>query len=170
MIEHRDGDIFEQTDLDYIIHQCNLFHTFGSGIASTIAKKFPYAAEYDRACGKTGDRSRLGTFLVADDPKMMRISIVNSYSQDGLRATNRTTNYSALGKVLFDLEQYLRSREMPGDRSTILGIPHKIGCGLAGGDWGVVLPMIESAFSKSRIKTVICFLSESPKNNRLTSS
>lgn len=147
MIEQRAGDIFEQKDIDYIIHQCNLFWTFGSGIAAEIKKRFPWAYEAD--CKTVyGSKSKLGWFSIAEG----KVGIVNIYSQNGISATHRQTNYAAMGKALFDLEG------MYNENKVVFGIPFGIGCGLGGGDWKVVRPIIESAFGESPVRVVICKL------------
>lgn len=162
MIEHRRGSLFDQRDLNYLAHQCNLFQTFGSGIAKEIKTRFPWAHAADCRTWR-GDRSRLGGSLLvyAPNTKWPINGIFNLYCQDGISATNRTTHYAAMGKIFFELEAYLRERkEDPTYRheDLVLGLPHGIGCGLAGGDWKVVLPIIESAFGNSPVKVVICKL------------
>lgn len=160
MIEYRDGDIFNQTDLDYIVHQCNLYHVFGSGIAKIIRQKFPWAYEAD-CHTRRSDRDKLGTYKLANAPstRVPISGIFNMYSQDGISSTERTTNYAAMGRALWDIEkelvQFKKSQFYPLE-SLVLGIPHKIGCGLAGGDWSIVLPIIQSVFENSAIKSVIC--------------
>lgn len=161
VIEDRIGDIFEQRhDLSIIVHQTNLYHIFGSGIASEIKKRYPYA--YAADCKTTkGDRDKLGSFTLGYDVKLMGPDIINLYSQDGISATHRTTHYAAMGKALFDLERWICDNRHPDDQT--VGIPHGIGCGLAGGDWNVVRPIIESAFGNSAIKAVICRLPSKKK-------
>ncbi len=141
--------------VDYIIHQANLFCTFGSGIAAEIKRRYPYAYEADCKTAK-GDYKKLGAYEIVHDCKLMKPSIINAYSQDGISAVHRTTNYAAVGKIFFDLEKQLREEHFPGDSPTTLGIPYKIGCGLAGGDWNVVRAIVYSAFEKSSIHAVIC--------------
>lgn len=160
MIEHRRGDIFEQRDLHCIVHQCNLYHTFGNGIAKAIKSKYPWAYEADKNHGAKGDRTRLGTYEIVHWVKMLGgvSSIVNAYCQDGLSSTNRTTNYAAMGKILFSLERELAADCYPGDNQTVVGIPHGIGCGLANGSWSVVGELIHAAFENSPIRAVICRL------------
>lgn len=158
MIKEIEGDIFEhpyEKRLDCIIHQCNLYHTFGSGIAAEIKKRFPYAYKEDLETGR-GDESELGTYRIALDCKLMNPAIVNAYCQKGISATQRTTCYAAMGKVFFDLERQLVKEYNPGDNETVLGIPYKIGCGLGGGEWGVVYPIIKSVFENSPIVAIIC--------------
>lgn len=158
MIEVRLGDIFAQPDLDYVAHQCNLYHTFGSGIANTIKEKFPWAYEADIIHGIKGDMGRLGSYGIVDDPKCTRHGIINLYCQTGLHATDRVTHYAAMGKVLFDLEQKFVRDHFPGDNPTVIGIPYGIGCGLANGQWPIVEHLIYSAFEDSFVHVVICRL------------
>lgn len=160
MIEHRVGDLLEQLDLDFIAHQCNLYHTFGSGIARQIREKFPWAYAADCAYTK-GDRSRLGTYSlgIAPRPPETIEAVFNLYCQDGVSATHRTTDYDAMGKVLFSVERFLKEIKekfhYPED-DLFLGVPYKMGCGLAGGDWDIVLPIMEMVFADSPVTLVIC--------------
>ncbi len=150
MIQDRVGDIFEQKDLTHILHQANLYRTFGSGIAKEIKTRFPYAYHVDQLTHH-GARSKLGWFTIGEPPMgKSGPTIINLYSQDGISATQRTTHYAAMGKALFDLE------EMMNEEDIVIGIPHGLGCGLAGGDWHVVKAIIWSAFAKSPIKVVVC--------------
>ena len=150
MIEERVGDIFEQPDLTHIAHQCNLFHTMGSGIAKTIKEKFPEAYEADKRT-KFADRQKLGTCsgLFTTKP-----AIINLYCQDGIGGQDRQTNYAAMGAcfLLVEKELSLRASVEP----VKLGIPYKIGCGLGNGNWDVVYALIEAAFKKAQFTTVIC--------------
>jgi O-acetyl-ADP-ribose deacetylase (regulator of RNase III) len=161
VVEDRIGDIFEQQDLTHIVHQCNLFHCMGSGIAAEIARRFPEALAADKQT-LYGDRGKLGTysFCVVDPslPLMQTrptLTVINLYSQDGISAKHRTTHYAALGAALLHLERELSDFDSLVE-SPILGIPHGIGCGLAGGDWSIVRTIIESAFTKSPLRVIIC--------------
>jgi len=159
LIETRVGDIFEQEDLTHLIHQANLFHTFGSGIAREIARRYPLAEAADRRT-KYGSRAKLGTYStsVSSDTLLFGRTgpvIINLYSQDGLSATHRTTHYAALGAALLHLEYDFTDQENLME-FPVLGIPHGIGCGLAGGDWAVVRAIIDSAFKASPVRVVIC--------------
>jgi O-acetyl-ADP-ribose deacetylase (regulator of RNase III) len=149
MIEYRVGDIFDQLDLTHIAHQSNLYCTFGSGIAAVIKKKYPEAFAADCAT-KHGDMSKLGTFSMAfaDDGK----TVINLYAQIGIDSKHRTTSYDAMCKGLTELNRYLLNLNSP----IVLGIPYKIGCGLAGGSWIIVESIIRDVFEKSSVKVVIC--------------
>lgn len=156
VIEDRAGDIFAQGDLTHVVHQANLYHTFGSGIAKEIRRRFPDA--FRRDCKTvSGDRGRLGTYSWSCSSQGP--VIVNMYSQDGISSTHRTTHYAAMGKALMALEQEMTGGvAFKASERDALGIPYGMGCGLAGGDWDVVRPIIESVFATSPVKAVICRL------------
>lgn len=161
MIESRDGDIFEQKDLTHIVHQANLYHTFGSGIARQIRERFPYACDADLATPRS-DLSKLGGFSLGFDPLGKGPTIVNLYSQVGIGGQDRRTSYDAMVRGLEQLEASLRFDGPTGSRRrqpTVLGIPYGIGCGLANGDWRIVQTIIKCVFGDdSDVQTVICCL------------
>lgn len=160
MIEHRVGSIFEQPDLNILVHQANLETCFGAGLASIIKKKFVYAYEADCKTHK-GDLHKLGTFSVGKPDKTPTNDnpiIVNLYSQTGL-GKGRQTSYDALELGLSSLEKKLA----PVANKYVLGIPYSISCGLAQGSWLVVSAIIKSVFDKSPLKVVICRLPSQPE-------
>lgn len=147
MIFNENGSIFDSKEVTHIIHQANLYHTFGSGIAAEIKKRFPEAYEADKLTTK-GDKKRLGTFSFA---KSKGITIVNLYSQNGIGGTDRRTDYVALLAGLEKIREWVPTTH----KNPVVGIPYKIGCGLANGDWNIVRPIIEGTFSKIHYKVVI---------------
>lgn len=168
MIELRKSDVFKERDIEYVVHQTNLYHTFGSGIAKDIRLNFPWAYEADRNT-RYGAREKLGTFGFAPNenfPTKMGlgtqylVGIFNMYSQDGISATDRMTNYAAMGYALLGIEKYLCEQRATFDGKKyeypILGIPKGIGCGLGGGNWGIVYPIIDSVFAKSPVLAIVC--------------
>jgi len=156
MIEHRIGNIFEQPDINIVLQQCNLFHTFGAGIAKTIKELFPYAYEADLKTPK-GDERKLSTFSVGKPdgtPSNKQPVIVNLYSQSGIGGSERQTRYDSLDEGMRKLEKKLA----PVADKYVLGIPYTISCGLANGNWLVVSAIIKSVFDKSPLKVIICRL------------
>ncbi len=149
MIEYRVGNLLEQPDLTHIAHQANLFHTFGSGIAKEIRLKWPRAYEVDLQT-PYGNKNKLGSWSISPGVP----TIVNLYAQVGLGSADRQTSYDALDSVLRQLEIFLLEKEEP----VKLGVPYKIGCGLANGNWKIVSSIIESIYDKSLIPLVICRL------------
>lgn len=164
MITEVVGNLLETDKCDVIVHQANLFHTFGAGIARAIRERFPEAYEADLKTAK-GDMNKLGTYSVAkitkvNDPKPTSIKfIVNLYSQNGLGGQDRQTSYDAMARGLSTLQHRLSYRK---DTLT-LGVPFQLGCGLANGDWIIVRAIIESVFAKSRIPVIIYTLPELAK-------
>jgi O-acetyl-ADP-ribose deacetylase (regulator of RNase III) len=138
MVSNKDGSIFD-AEVTHIIHQANLYHTFGSGIAAEIKKRFPEAYEADKLTIR-GDKKRLGTFTFA---KSKGIIIVNLYSQDGMGGTERHTDYVAMLAGLERIREWIPTTH----KKPNVGLPFKIGCGLANGDWKIVKPIIDGTFS-----------------------
>lgn len=160
MIKEVVGNLLETTECNVIVHQCNLFHTFGAGIAKAIKDKFPEAYEADK---KTvhGSAGKLGTYSVAQIQKgtgSIQI-IVNLYSQTGIGGQDRQTSYDAMVTGLTLLCKKLEEGNARG-KSYVLGIPFQIGCGLANGSWPIVRAIIEDIFGKSPVQVLIYTLPE----------
>lgn len=161
MITEKVGDLLGANDVDIIVHQANLFHTFGAGIAKAINLRFPEAFEADKKTPH-GDTNKLGTYSVAKinvvngvQPTSIKF-VVNLYSQSGMGGKDRQTTYDAMVDGLTKLRDKLEARN---DTLTV-GIPFQLGCGLANGDWIIVRAIIESVFGKSRIPVIIYTLPE----------
>jgi O-acetyl-ADP-ribose deacetylase (regulator of RNase III) len=154
MITYRTGDLLEQTDIIAIVHQTNLYHTFGAGIAKAIKHKFPYAYGADLAT-ILGDENKLGNFSIgypsvaSNDP-----FVFNLYSQEGIGPSHTNYNfmYEGLRKVARHLQGFGTIKSV--------GFPYMIGCGLADGNWEIVKVIIEQAFEGSDIEVVIVKLPE----------
>ena len=121
-------------EIDVLVHGANCFHTFGAGIAKQIKKVYPgaYTADLDTPYGND---IKLGTYSSYTDGN---VTIVNGYTQFryGKNFVNvkQHADYDAI-RFLF----MLISKDFMGER---IGFP-KIGCGLAGGQWGIVSRIIE---------------------------
>lgn len=158
MITEVVGNLLDTDKCSVIVHQANLFHTFGAGIAKAIKDKFPEAYEADKRT-QHGDLGKLGTYSAAKitDSKGTSIKFVaNLYSQEGVGGQDRQTSYDAMVMGLEKLKQRL---EMRSDSPT-LGIPFQLGCGLANGNWTIVRAIIESIFATSKVPVFIYTLPE----------
>jgi len=135
------GDLLDlaiQGRFDVIVHGCNCRYQMGAGIAKTIKHRFPEAFRADCETPK-GAREKLGTFSHADIVRPGAIfTIVNAYTQFHWRGTGVKADYDAIGAAM----RAMKSR-FGGAR---IGYPY-IGAGLAGGDWGVIAPIIGEALS-----------------------
>lgn len=151
MITERVGDLLTEPDLTHVAHQCNLYHAFGAGLARAIAKKWPRAAAADRATAY-GAPGKLGTFSLS----LGAPTVVNIYSQRGPEDgfAECLTDYEALGKALNRLTQELYAAQGLG-QAVRLGLPYRLGCGLAGGRWPKVYGMVEKIFGPAPLDVVI---------------
>ena len=121
------GDILDQKGI--ICHQVNCKKVAGAGLAKQIRERYQnWYEEFRKA------QPRIGTvsdFFAGDQ------IIFNLYAQDGFGRDKRYTDYEALRKCFSWVTRYNEYQKLP------IHVPYKIGCGLAGGDWNVVLKIIE---------------------------
>ncbi len=133
------GNIFDG-DWDGIVHCCNLFHTWGAGIAKLMAQKFPDAYQADL---KTtyGSENKLGNFSYAP---CNDITVFNLYGQIGIgndgSPLERNCQYDFIHDGLIRICQHIAESYMG---EYVLAMP-MIGCGLAGGDEKIVRAILES--------------------------
>jgi O-acetyl-ADP-ribose deacetylase (regulator of RNase III) len=156
MIREIDANLLEYP-LDGIVHQCNCFHTMGSGIAKRIREKYPEAYKADLQQGRRGDISKLGTFSLvkAYDDKY----IYNMYGQYNFGLEKRQTNYEAVYKGLYSICGHTSSYDilsLDPPRNIRLGLPKNMGCKLGGGSWIIVRAIIEEVFGAWQHDLYIC--------------
>jgi len=164
------GNLLEDTSVDVILHQANLFHTFGGGIAAAIKDAYPaaYAADCDTP---HSDEQKLGTYSRARCPRSdgTDVVIVNCYSQTGMGAKDRNTSYNDIYTIFSDIEEKIRSANellvKRGKKPLVVGIPYRFGCGLAGGKYRIVLAIIEEVFKNSPVTATIIRLASEPEIN-----
>ncbi|GAB6429216.1 hypothetical protein bcgnr5378_28220 [Bacillus cereus] len=131
------------SDCEIICHQANCEMVMGSGIAKSIKEKYPLAYEADRNFELKGN-ARFGQFSFAKQDKTY---IVNLYGQLRYRRKgeppSRKTSYLMLSKAIHKMLVKIKEWERVEGRELKLGMPYNIGCGRAGGDWHVVVALIE---------------------------
>ena len=134
------GDLLK-SDAEYICHQVNCQGVMGSGVAKQIKKEWPAVFNsYQALCNaKAADRSSLmGTVQTAkvDEAK----AICNIFGQ---------LYYGRDSQCYTDVLALKRAFEEIADNVSIgerIAMPYRIGCGLGGGDWGVVMDMLSDVF------------------------
>lgn len=145
MIIEKRGDIFYQ-NCDVIIHQANCFATMGAGIAAQIRMRYPEVLEEDRNFYiPIGSKERLGNFsrCMTRNNKVI-YNLYGQYNYGRGRQTDYLAFTNSLKKIFGDINK-------SGLSNKKIGIPHLIGCGLAGGDWKIVKRIIEAEALKSNL-------------------
>lgn len=157
MIEIVNGDLLK-TDLPVIAHQTNCLGVMGAGIAKSIKNKWnDVFIQYKSLCTNIIDKHNLlGKIQLCatnDIPIKYVVNLFGEYSftESVAPYENRHTDYDALRNALTVLKEKLVFLNF--DK---VGIPYKLGCGLAGGDWdGVVYPMLQEIFNDNTITLYI---------------
>lgn len=130
-----------------IAHQVNLQGVMGAGLAKQIKLKYPDVFDRYRYFCKIGEL-KLGTNLSVKIND--RLWVCNMAAQEHYGRMQRHTDYEALKTCL----RMLRSCSIEHDFPVFL--PYGVGCGLAGGDWAIVFPMIEECLGD--VDVTICRL------------
>ena len=133
------GDLVSATvdgDVDVMLHVCNCQGVMGSGIAKQVKKYIPatfnrYKEHHALWCLELGD-------------VILEEGVANLMAQKFYGRDRRHLNYGALSQCLATLAEELVYLQGELDKPTItVGVPFKMGSGLAGGSWEVVSELVE---------------------------
>ena len=152
-IIYENGDILNwAAKVDVIGHQVNCFGVMGGGLALQIARKWPEVlTEYQSFIEKFISRSARANLLgYCEIVRVKECSVANLFGQYDLGARDVATNYPALRVALKRLKNKMA---VLGFKK--LALPVNLGCGLAGGDWGIVRGIIEDVFENSDIQVIL---------------
>jgi len=158
MVKEIQADVFD-APIDTLVHCANCFHTMGSGIAKALRDAYPEVYEADISQTTKGDRSKLGTFSLAEirnpsSRKNPRLKFVyNLYGQYTYGREKRQVDYEA---VYRGLESIAEDIMIEAGGKEVLGINYKMCCNLAVGDWNIILAMIHSVFDSAPFVVLIC--------------
>lgn len=147
MIRIIDGDLMGAT-AEYICHQVNCMGVMGSGVAKQIREKWPHVYQsyhdatenYTKEHGREALLGKVQFIKVAENTSVVNMFGQFNYGRDGAKYTDM----GALRKCFATLEKRVR----PGET---IAMPYRIGCGLAGGDWGEVVDMLSEIFSNCHV-------------------
>lgn len=147
MIRIVNGDLLNAT-AEYICHQVNCMGVMGSGVAKQIREKWPRAyTQYHDACeqytqehGKDWLLGKIQVVKVCDNTRVVNMFGQLNYGRGG----SQYTDMNALRRCFKTLAKEVK----PGET---IAMPYRIGCGLAGGDWGSVIDMISEIFSEHHL-------------------
>jgi O-acetyl-ADP-ribose deacetylase (regulator of RNase III) len=140
MVTSKKGDVLT-AKTDIIAHQVNCMGKMGAGLAKQIRDKFPKVyEEYQKYCKQS---DILGTCQIVFDDKI----IVNLFGQYHYSSHGRQTNYEAIYTALEKCAGIMQDNEF---RS--IAFPYKMSCGLAGGNWDIILLMIKIIFKNFEVE------------------
>lgn len=141
MVKYVKGNLLD-SDCDYICHQVNCKGVMRSGIAKQIRERWPEVYDEYKIFCDSGRLSLLGCVL-RSSPSDHRPVVVNMFSQDHYGYDGaRYTSYAAFARCLMYIQNVVPA-------SCSIGFPKNIGCGLGGGDWSVILDLIEGLLGKT---------------------
>lgn len=109
-----------------LIHVCNNKGVMGAGIAKEIKERIPEAFNVYK------EEMRLGYVSYGGQ-------VCNMVAQDGYGRDRRYLNYGALSQCLYNVKMDINYYNFDAE----IVAPYMMGAGLAGGDWDVVIEMVE---------------------------
>jgi O-acetyl-ADP-ribose deacetylase (regulator of RNase III) len=123
----------------------------GSGVALAIRNRFPKAyRDYVNLYATQGLYLGFGQFVECKD-KLGSKWIFNAFTQEyyGRVPNTQYCDYKAIENCFETVKEFCSAKEFGA-----FAMP-KIGCGLGGGDWQVVLKIIEKVFSDTDLTVVV---------------
>lgn len=144
MIQIINGNILDAENC-ILCQQVNHRGVMGAGLAKQIVEKYPgILAPYQEFCKNHSFEDICKNYVVhlyVPPNNKQSIIVANIFGQKHY-GVGLQTDYSALSHGLIEVNRLAKDRYV----SKHVAIPYKIGCGLAGGDWNVVLGIIHEAF------------------------
>lgn len=138
---------------DIIIQQVNCVGVMGAGLAKQIRLRFPGVYDqYKAYCGHhNGARALLGEIQVVVNGEGEPL-VVNLFAQVQFGRDRRYTDYDAFRTCCKKLAKTLETL----DENAVVAIPYGIGCGLAGGDWGIISGILHDTLGDLQCQLVVC--------------
>lgn len=116
-----------------IAHQTNCIGVAGAGVALGIARMYPdWKTSYRAVCHHYSIDYLMGQIHLYEATPSLTIASLFAQRVPG---RGLMTNYDALAEALYSLHE----NAPPG----LIYLPYGVGCGLAGGDWNIVQPLIQ---------------------------
>ena len=135
MIIIKNGNLLNAEE-DILVHQVNVDGIMGGGVAKQIATLYPKTnIDYKKFCKERRnkfDNLKGSVHLTKENGKY----IANMFSQD----EKFNTDYEAMEFALNKIKKFAEE-----EKKTV-AMPFKIGCGIANGEWELVMNLINKAF------------------------
>ena len=126
-------------EVDMMMHVCNCQGVMGSGLAKEVKERIPEAYKvYMKYPRGLGDYTKTN-------------KVINLYAQDKYGYGKRHLNYGALSLSLCTVFDDLDGEGFVGT----VGVPYRMGADRAGGDWEIILEILEVLVDYHSIKLVI---------------
>ena len=150
-----------ESPIQIFAHQVNCKGVMGAGLAKKLRDKYDgLYEEYKNFIKGQADGSPLGKAMIYLDwnchnPNKSRI-IMSIFGQDGYGLGPCHTNYDAVKSGFKDGIQQLRvDLRIKSWVQITIGIPTYFGCGLAGGNWGKMMDVLENIEQEENVFFVL---------------
>jgi O-acetyl-ADP-ribose deacetylase (regulator of RNase III) len=162
--QHHTLDPDRYIGINNIAHSCNCQNVMGGGIAKQIKSRYPQAYEADTEVHMRKEYDTLDEYtrLLGQYSKAevgleggRQGRVYNLYTQSAYGTHERQVNYEYFWKALKEMQEDLLFIQHETGQRQILGLPHGISCGLAGGNWKIIKEMIDDIFQNCLLKTYI---------------
>lgn len=141
------GNIFD-SKATIISHQVNNLGIMGGGLAKQVKQIYPRVFEkYKNVCDK--NLMKLGSCQVVDVDGTKTKFVANLCGKENIGTDKRQTNYDGIYVALEKLAKYCLDNKIES-----IAFPWGMSCGLAGGNWSIIITMIESVFENNENITV----------------
>ena len=151
MIEYRKGDATNPvgTGKKIIVHVCNDIGGWGKGFVVAISRKWKEPEKQYREWHRHSDGFELGAVqFVQVEPDLWIANLIGQHKITSGSDGTIPLRYEAVEKGLS------RVAEKARDLQASVHMP-RIGCGLAGGKWEFIEPLITKTLSDSGIQTTV---------------
>lgn len=138
MIHYVKGDVTNPTQSGVIAHVVNNRGGWGKGLVLAISKRWSEPETEYRLAAKSGEL-QLGTIQTVRVAQGLWVANMVAQAGYATKKKPQAVNYVALRACLDELAYWCRAQHV----QTVL-MP-RIGCGLGGGSWDAVEPLVQAA-------------------------
>jgi len=155
-MKYLQGDLLKLANkgyFDIIVHGCNCQNVMGAGIAKQIKEQYPLNFEIDKKGILPG--------TIKSVVYLSKLVVVNAYTQIHHTTNPKNIHPNHVGLHDGEYDRYMFIRICMKKINEIykgkhIGLP-LIGCGLAGGDWGIVEKIIRDELKDCKV-TIVKYL------------
>lgn len=143
MVHFIHGDLFS-TDCDVICYQTNCKGSMLSGVAKQVRELYPNVYESYTNLVDLYSRNKYKLLGKTQFVKFNNKTFVNMFSQYNYGYDNKKyTDYEAFYRCLVEVHDKTKDKT--------IAFPYKIGCDKGGGDWNIILCMIETVLKDREV-------------------